>query len=272
VCLNHCALIGAWSGELCASVSGCRKIRKSVKKEILGVTEIDRPLSLRAVAKLLVQHKLTEKSDKNGLDQLLGLLKTGEICAVATFPDILSEPLVISQNYWKKRGRDAMSSLLFKQDKGWHGTYTVKLADVAAEAYQKATRENQGTNPEQFAVPLIQQAGTKASVEVLHSEWRRYLKGVELSGSDDDETSGPGRRKKNWEAVYRELAAMLWFHIDRGNLQLPKQEAIADMIRENLRAQIEEGVPEASTIKDRIAQVRTRVEHLRAHFKEEPIK
>ncbi len=100
--------------ELFASVRRCRKIRKSMKRRYFGVTEIDRPLSLRMVANLLVQHKLVEKSDKNGFDRLLGLLKTGEIRSVAAFPDVLSDPLVISQNYWKKRGRDAIQLASFQ--------------------------------------------------------------------------------------------------------------------------------------------------------------
>jgi hypothetical protein len=226
----------------------------------------DQPLPLRAVADGLVQHRIPTKSDKNGFHCLLSLLKAGRIQAVVFFPGISADPITVPQSHWMPLGPEALRPLLNVPKKGLAATYKIRLKDVAAEAYRSAIDQigQIEASRETVAIKLIQDANTKASVEVLQNVWLRFLheRGEDTPNLMDAPT-GPGRPKKDWAPVFLELSAILWREIERNNVQIQTQESLAADIAEHLKGS---GVPsalKASTIMNNgFAQVRTRMKGL----------
>lgn len=241
------------------------------------MTNADKPMSLRSVADLLVQYGLPQKRDKYGYDCLLGLLKTSQIRTIAYFPIVGAEAVPISERYWQGIGRGALNCLTRSKENDWSGTYSIKLRDVAAEAFRTARsrivaeKERVVTEEEneQLIVRFIQHANKTASVEVLQSEWDRFLTSTGMSAAEPPllvEAPGrPGRPvNEKWVEVLSELAAVLWRAIEEhGVKKVPSQEAIAVEIRSNLESLGQVALPQVSTIQSRIATVRLRVRQLR---------
>ncbi|GEO18067.1 hypothetical protein [Microvirga aerophila] len=226
--------------------------------------DFDPPLPLRAIANSIVSMGMAKKGDKYGFYCLLGLLKSGQIQAVASFVDIANVPLRIPQAYWTMLGPDALNPLIKNSRKGWYETYKIRLKDLTIEAYRSASARNDAErSQEQLVAELMKQANKTSCVEVLQSEWQRFAGARERAASDDEETRGPGRPEKNWEAVYKELAAVLWLAIDRTNPKLVNRRSLPAELAASLQAMGIDEVPAISTIENGMAAVRTRVGQLR---------
>ena len=219
-------------------------------------------LSLREVADLLVLNKLATKPDTHGFHALLGFLKTGQLVrcrfllsrvgpTAADLGEIIGSRAVLTRY---------ARPLLLNAKKGWAGTYRVKLKDIAYEAVQSAARGDGAGANQDWAVTLLQSANDTASVEVAESDWHRFLNVHSTHGPNDVDGEGhPGRPKKNWEAVYSELAANLWSVLDSHNIKIGKHQALADEIFNGLKEHAVEGIPETTTIMTGLARVRSRV-------------
>src|SRR4051812_30105547 len=72
--------------------------------------------------------------------ELLSLLQTGQIRAVAFFEAVSHEPVPIPREYWLSRGPDKLISLRTNDKRHLKGTYEVELKDIAFEAAKIALR------------------------------------------------------------------------------------------------------------------------------------
>jgi hypothetical protein len=175
--------------------------------------DIDAPLSLRMIADLLVAYGLPPPRDTRGFGLLLALLKSAQIEAIAFFPEVADQPIVISSTYWKGVARDALDCLHGNERRDRAGTYSIRLKDVAAEALRVATTRVGTVGPpaEQIILDLIRCSMKKSSVEVLQSEWNRYLESQNLPQLI--QANGPrphkgGEKSDYWEEVLMELSAV----------------------------------------------------------------
>jgi hypothetical protein len=141
---------------------------------------------------------------------------------------------------------------------------------LPAEAFRIASTHNSiDIEREQLVVKLVEQANSTSSVEVLKSDWEKFLarKGItnpEPPTAADETSEKRGRpRKAGWEDVLHELAAILWREIEVKGIEIMKQDAIVAEIHHNLSALGALGLPQQSTIQGRISGVRTRMEQLR---------
>ena len=74
-------------------------------------------LPLRAVAEFLVRYGVAKESDRPHYYELPGLLKTGEIRAVAFFEPFANQPVPILPEYWMLLGPDELQPLCINTSK-----------------------------------------------------------------------------------------------------------------------------------------------------------
>jgi hypothetical protein len=147
-------------------------------------------MALRAVADLLVQHRVATKTDKYGFQSLLSLLKAGDIQGVVLFPEISRDPIPVPKSYWMPLGPEALEPLRRIPRRRLTGTYKIKLRDIALEVVRVAFDRPErriGSDFEQLATRLIKEADQEASVDVLESDWVRFRSALPGSPSEADE-------------------------------------------------------------------------------------
>jgi hypothetical protein len=223
-------------------------------------------MPLRAVADLLVQHRVATKTDKYGFQSLLSLLKAGDIQGVVLFPEISRDPIPVPKSYWMPLGPEALEPLRRIPRRRLTGTYKIKLRDIAPEVVRVAfdRRERRiGSDFEQLATRLIKEADQEASVDVLESDWIRFRSALPGSPSAADEKAKvTGRPAKDWEAVYIELIAILLFTLEKHDLGI-ESKILAGQAVSNLRGQGWLDIPDESTIRGRFSIIGKRVKALK---------
>jgi hypothetical protein len=223
--------------------------------------EPNRTVTLRAVADMLVERGYSSRRDKNGFNKLLELLKCGDLRTVVFFPIVSKSPVPVPVEYWIPRGPDALQTLLKVPKRNWQGAYNIKLRELAASVFRVASSSG-ALDLEDLVKVLVEHAEMEANVEVLESEWQKYAS-LHPPGTG---SRLAGRPEKNWEAVYAELAALLWQAIDRK--QPVDHESLARQIAEHLQALNAENPPTWKTIKGKLSSVvRSRVDALQAKSK-----
>lgn len=226
---------------------------------------LDVELTLRDIAVRLGQIPQVDSYYSFAARELLTLLRTGELRALAYFPSQMITQLPIHPDYWRSISNRRFRKIESSDKPGRKGTYTLPARDLY-ESYLEAllcpTSESLGAELDAVKNDLksVQdKLNSFCEVLVRQSEWNRFLsengytEETEEEVSEDERPEGEtrGRPHKNWRDMIPYFVCVLGEKIENAE----KYEALATEIRELAMKDKIVQVPEVSTLKDEVSKV-----------------
>ena len=223
---------------------------------------VEKTITLRDAGRRLAP--LRHSLDKVASDELLDLLKSGEITAVFRFPGPSISWIKIPAIYWIPFSSERFRIIRRSNKKKNSGILTVQLGDFAEDIVNQlnAQLENKKTVALDEWKALLQATTNVYEVEITESAWTEYLDRNNLTEPGPETKSTSGRnQKKGW----RKLSVIIGAYIIK-HYAASKEEIKIDEASKKIHAIAKDSkifdLPSASTIKDELAAIKTRAETL----------
>jgi hypothetical protein len=227
--------------------------------EGLTVT-VEQTITLRDVARRLAP--LRHSRDKVASDELLDLLKSGEITAGFRFPGCTILWIKIPVIYWVPFSSNKFRIIRHSSKKKNSGVLTVQLGEFAEDIVNQlnAQLENKKTKDLDEWKALLKATTLSYEVEITVSEWANYLNRHNLTEPDPEIKSKSGRHQMpGWRDLSVIIGAYIIKHhsIEKEPIKLGEASIKIHQI-----AQAEKiiGLPSAPTIKEVLSNILSRAE------------
>jgi hypothetical protein len=229
--------------------------------EGLTVT-VEQTITLRDVARRLAP--LRHSRDKVASDELLDLLKSGEITAGFRFPGCTILWIKIPVIYWVPFSSNKFRIIRHSSKKKNSGVLTVQLGEFAEDIVNQlnAQLENKKTKDLDEWKALLKATTLSYEVEITVSEWANYLNRHNLTEPDPEIKSKSGRHEKTgWRALSVIIGAYIIKHYQETHEHIKIEEA-SKKIYKLAEADKIPDLPAAPTIKEMLSKIHARAEKI----------
>jgi hypothetical protein len=208
--------------------------------------------------------QLSPRPGKVAYSTLLSLLKAGQIGAGFRFTGSTAWWIKIPTPYWSTVSSDKFRAIQISRRHHSSGAFKVRLGDFAKEIValinQNLERQSALTSKEWEAV--LKATTRRYEVEIIEQEWNDFLAQNPLVGISSENKSTSGRQqKKGWRQTAIVIGAYILKHCQTTNEQIKIEEA-SRRIHEIAKKAKTIGLPEASTIKGALSEIRYMAEEL----------
>lgn len=226
------------------------------------IVTVEQTIPLRDIGRRLAQ--LQRSRDKVASDELLSLLKSGEITAGFRFTGRTIFWIKIPVHYWVPVRSDKFRVIRYSSKKKNSGTFKVRLGqfaeDIVAQVNEQLEKKKSEASEEWKAV--LKATTHTYEVEITEREWADYLNRNNLTEPGPEIKSKSGRnQKKGWRDLSIIISAYIIKHYETMKEEIKAEEA-SKKIHEIAKAGNIIDLPSASTIKDELSKIRAKAETL----------
>lgn len=213
-------------------------------------------LSLRTAAKQLAGTK-RQKGESIAVNELLNLLRTGQVSAGVRFGDGLVNWINLPATFWGRVKSSEFNRIRRSgTDKERRGMFTVTLAQIAdpyLDAVKSAGKARKGSEVVLGELEKVVRTETSLEVELLESDWQSYLQSCRIKKSDIEWQESRGApRKEGWrELCWLVAVHMLAKHRNDKPRDMNAESIAKDIYAAALKREIP-GLPKEATIKDEV--------------------
>lgn len=222
----------------------------------------EKPITLRAAGRRLA--RVLRSRGTVASDELLDLLKSGEITAGFRFPGRTIVWIKIPNHYWSKVSSNKFRIIRHSKKNKKSGVFMVSLGEFAEDIALQVNENLKNKKPDASSE---WQAVLKATIrsyeaEITEGEWTNYLSRHDLTETTPEIKSKSGRnQKKGWRDLSVIISAYIIKHYSNTKEEIKADEASKKIHTIAKTAGVVD-LPSASTIKDELSKIKARAETL----------
>ena len=216
---------------------------------------VEQTITLRDVGRRLA--RLRRSRDKVASDELLDLLKSGEIIAGFRFPGRAILWVNIPAHYWSTISSNKFRVIRYSRNKKNSGAYKVRLGQFAEDIVNQVNKQlkNKETDASDAWIAVLEATTRTYEVEITEQQWANYLARHNLAEPGPEIKSKSGRHEKaGWRDLWIIIGAYITKHYQETREHIKIEEASKNIYKLGLADRIP-GLPHAPTIKDVLSKI-----------------
>jgi hypothetical protein len=232
-----------------------------VQHDLRGATvTVEQTITLRDVGRRLA--RLRRSRDKVASDELLDLLKSGEITAGFRFPGRTIFWIKVPAHYWSEIRSDEFRVIRYSRKKKNSGVFPVSLGDFAEDIVTQVNEQlkNNKSDASNEWKAVLEATIRTYEVEIKEAEWEDYKNRNNLTEPSTEIKSKSGRHQlPSWRDLSVIIGAYLIKHYSKTKNPI-KIEWAKEKIHAIAKAENDKVLPSADTIKEVLSKILSRAE------------
>ena len=219
---------------------------------------VEQTITLRDVGRRLAP--LRRSRDKVASDELLDLLKSGDIIAGFRFPGRTIFWIKIPAHYWSTISSNKFRVIRHSRNKKNSGAYKVRLGQFAEDIVNQVNEQlkNKETDASDAWKAVLEATVRTYEVEITEDEWTNYLDRHNLVEPGPEIKSKSGRHEKTgWQDLLVIIGAYITKHYQETHEHIKIEEASKNIYKLGLADRIPD-LPAAPTIKGVLSKILVR--------------
>lgn len=221
---------------------------------------VEQTITLRDVGRRLA--RLRRSRDKVASDELLDLLKSGEITAGFRFPGRTIFWIKVPAHYWSEIRSDEFRVIGYSRKKKNSGVFPVSLGDFAEDIVTQVNEQlkNNKSDASNEWKAVLEATIRTYEVEIKEAEWEDYKNRNNLTEPGPEIKSKSGRHQlPSWRDLSVIIGAYLIKHYSKTKNPI-KIEWAKEKIHAIAKAENDKVLPSADTIKEVLSKILSRAE------------